>query len=166
VKINKAKLAEAVTLIIKDHEQRHREWDQATARWHKERLAAWKRDEWPKWKKLQALIGSKTRTRGPITGDDLAEIFPGDRNHSAPHLEWFHPLTTRQSITFEDGETVYQPSTRPARGMTIEDVHSLKLALDAIADEFVTDTQLAKIGFKELAEVFRRTVEIGGLVSS
>lgn len=163
MKIRKAKMIEAIDKILADHQQRTQAWEKAVEQWKRERLTAWKRDELPRFKKLQTLIAAKARGKEPITHDELLAIFPNpDRYYSdQPRIKGFHPDAEPQagSVKLANGTTVHKPT-----GVNIHQMSSMRKLLEAIEDDCVTDNQLSRLGVKDVTPIFRHAAELGGLV--
>lgn len=161
MKIRKQKMIEAIDKIVADYDKRTAAWDKATVQWQKERVAAWKRDEWPKWVKLRDLISGSTRTKGPVLDADVAAIFGVNRYNERVNPPAYHPdLSPSGPIKLADGSTVSKPY-----GVDVVQMKAMRRLLEAVVDDVVTDTQLSKLGVKNVTTIFRAAAELGGLVA-
>jgi hypothetical protein len=160
LRIRKDKMVAAIDHIVSEQKKRQEAWEKAVVTWEKERRQEWLRVERPKWKKLQALIAQTGRTE-PITAAQLIELFPGGRYGDGWRMTPFIPdLTPNSPITLNSGQKVSRPT-----GYDITQMEAMKGLLDAVDDDVVSDTVLAKLGVKNVTPIFRAAVELGGLVS-
>jgi hypothetical protein len=160
VRIRTKVMIEAIDQIVADHEKRTVQWEAAVETWKKERVTNWKRDEWPKWNALKAYLASVSRSRGPVDYNEIKAIFGTDKYGESPKMTSFHPNLNPQlnQVKLNNGQTVNKPT-----GVDIDQIKAIKMMLEAVEDDVVTDTQLSKLGVKNVTPIFQKAVMLKGM---
>lgn len=160
MRIRKDKMVKAIDYIVAEHNRRQEAYDKALVQYERERKAIWQRDMWPRYKKLQLLISSGGRTK-VITPADLQAIFAKGHYTDDYRMEPFAPdLAPPPTLKFESGRKVERPT-----GVNIDQMQAMKKLLEAVEDDAVSDSVLARLGVKDVTPIFRMAVEMGGLLA-
>lgn len=158
MKLNKAGLIEMIDAIETSIKAQQDEYDQALIDYQAVDLNKWRTEELPKWKVLRDLLTAKLKTRSTITRDEI-QALGFEARYGDLRLPYYTEFdTSRRTNQFELNGKKYDgyPNIPTALG-------NLRKALSVIADDEVSTSALANLGFRNLDWFFTRAAraEVG-----
>ena len=158
MRVSKQALLDSINTALTKHENDKQAWDAAVAQYNKQRLAAWMRNDQPKWRALRDLITKSIKDGKPITTPMVESVLTNRRGYGSSYISdnTFSPDREPQSpITLQGGVRVY----RPENVENLRDMMALKAFLESSSDTEFSLTSLQRLGFKAPAYVFRAAVK-------
>lgn len=150
MKIIKQALLDVVNTTLDADEANAAEWKRAVEGWRERRKAAWLADKQPEWRALRDMLTASFKSGTPVTEKMLRDCLVSPGRYGGLYMT----------------EHVYNEGASPPseiRGVRRKqvpktDLLALRDLLEAIEDETITDGQLQRLGFKNMAWVFRAAV--------
>jgi hypothetical protein len=152
-------MIKAIDAIIAANKKQQAAYDTALVKWERERKQRWLTDERPKFAAMQKLVASKARGE-VITHAETLAIFGESRYNGLNNCGFHEKVDPPGTLQMLNGSKVSRPT-----GLNIPHLEAMKELLNAIEDDVVNDTSLAKLGVKDVGPIFRMAAEMGGLVS-
>lgn len=160
MKIKRQAVIDAIDKIVATHEKTVVEWEKATVVWRRQQAQRWMKEDKPKYAQLTKVIAKANSERRPITNEDLVGIFRSNRYGG-------FDLPTHDETSMLPSEIVVGSKRTPKPGiLNTGKLGAMKALLEAVEDDFVSDSVLSRLGLKEqVTEVFRVAVTMGALHS-
>lgn len=140
MKMKRALLIQAIDDALKAHEGDKDRYAREVAEWQKDRRERWFDDDLPRWRALRDTITERIRHGEVLTSKEVQKIMGTDW---IGYLGWTPEMEPRPN-------QVKRVRTVDTVGLT-----ALRRTLESIADDEVSDAQLARLGFRKLYDVFR-----------
>lgn len=159
MKILRQVLIDTIDRAIRDYNEQFAVWSEALEVWHQEQYDKWVADTNDKWRDVRDYLTKRTRDGRPIVYEEIEQMLgPGTSRYSRSLYDacWHRPSNPAKIVV--DGKTLTPPAIIPGYS------HALRLTLDAITDDVVSDHQLRNIGFNNLEKLFQVVVQNGGTV--
>lgn len=160
MKVRKNMVVKAIDSILTEHAKQQANYDKALVSWERERRAIWIRDQRPKFKQLQLAVSASGNTK--VITDEMIRAcgFKAGKYGGYELGAFVENQIAPPTLNFEDGRKVSAPT-----GVNVDQLTATKALLAAVVDDVVSDSTLTKLGGKDLATIFQRAVEMGGLVA-
>lgn len=147
MKLSRQALLAALDTVESEYKTAQEKYEAQLKGWHVERRKKWDAEMLPRWKALRDALSDAIRNRQPISTelvDEAAGPNPrGYRTHVLSEIAW----TADPALPYE-ANGVARP-TEPSHQLD-----SLRLVLQAITDDEVSDHQLRSLGYRNLEWLF------------
>ncbi|AON96975.1 hypothetical protein BI081_gp132 [Mycobacterium phage Tonenili] len=153
MKLNRQKMLDLIETIEADVDQRGKEWTEAEKAFRVQERKQWIEKYHPQLRAVRDLLSAKLKSGAVLTEEEIAPLVSGNRRWSShPTLPVFAP--TSMGFNYKGKE---YPATKPLLDQS--PLLDLKAALQSIADEEVSTSALAAMGFRNLEWFWRRVKE-------
>lgn len=143
-------LLDTTTAAIENYTAAKAEYDEGAKIWKARDRAKRVADALNRQKKVRDALSAGLKAKKPLTQDQLRDLLGGRSYVSEVAVAAAQDAPRRFVL---DGVTYEQP-----KGVPLADLQALKVTLESVLEENISDGQLQRLGFKNMGWVFRAAV--------